>query len=193
MSLVSIRKIKIDVEEIHHERGPRRERPLLVGTAAAVVANPYAGRYQEDLMPFMAELRALGTELSRRLIERLGGAQAIEAYGKAAIVGEDGELEIGALWHEAGGWAMRQELGKPKAIVPAAKTVGSIGTRLMVPLGHIQAAYVRSHFGAADLTIWDGPRRGEVVYALAMATGGRVHARIGGLQADEIEGLDGLR
>jgi hypothetical protein len=88
---------------------------------------------------------------------------------------------------------MRQVLGERKAIVPAAKTVGGMGTRLMVPLGHTQAAYVRSHFGTAEMTVWDGPRRNEIVFGLVMATGGRVHARIGGLAASEIKGEDGLR
>jgi hypothetical protein len=187
-----IRKTQVGVEETWHERGPRRETPLRVAVAAAVIRNPFAGRYEKDLLPFMAELRDLGTLLSKALIERLG-ANKVEAYGKGAIVGEDGELEHGALWHEAGGWAMREVLGSPKAIVPAAKTVGTLGTRLMIPLGHIDAAYVRSHFGTAELTIWDAPRRDEIVYGLAMATGGRVHQRSGGLAAGDIKVNDGQR
>jgi hypothetical protein len=187
-----IRKTQVSVEETWHERGPRLSAPLRIGVAAAVIKNPFAGRFEADLLPFMAELRTLGTQLSKAIIERLG-SDAVEAYGKAAIVGEDGELEHGALWHEAGGWAMRAELGQPKAIVPAAKTVGPLGTRLMIPLGHIHAAYVRSHFGAAELTVWDAPRRDEIVYGLAMATGGRVHARSGGLQAGDIKVNDGQR
>ncbi len=192
-----IRKTHIGVEETWHERGPRRERPVRIAVGAAVIRNPFAGRYEPDLLPFMAELRALGTLLSKAMIERLGG-DPVEAYGKGAIVGEDGELEHGALWHEAGGWAMRAELahgteGQPKAIVPAAKTVGTLGTRLMIPLGHIQAAYVRSHFGTAELTIWDAPRRDEVVYGLAMATAGRVHERSGGLRVADIKVNDGQR
>lgn len=193
MSLVNVRKTQLSIEEVIHEGGDRAAPPLLVGTVLAVVDNPYAGRYEPDLMPFMAELRSLGQQLSERLAAALGGAEKVEAYGKAAIVGEDGELEHGAIWHEAGGWAMRQVLGERKAIVPAAKTVGGMGTRLMVPLGHTQAAYVRSHFGTAEMTVWDGPRRNEIVFGLVMATGGRVHARIGGLAASEIKGEDGLR
>jgi hypothetical protein len=134
-----------------------------------------------------------GVNVPCELVEALGGADKVQAYGKGAIVGEDGELEHGALWHEAGGWAMREVLGQPKAIVPAAKTIGYSGTRLMIPLGHVQAAYVRSHFGTAEMTIWDGPRRDEIVYGLAMATGGRVHSRIGGLAASDVKGNDGLR
>lgn len=193
MSPFDIRKVKISHEEIWHERGPRRDAPLIVGTALAVIRNPYAGRYEENLLGFQMDLRTLGAELSERLIAELGGAQKIEAYGKGVIVGEDGELEHGAVWHEAGGWAMREALGSPKAIVPAAKTIGGPGTRLMVPLGHIHAAYVRSHFNTAEMTVWDGPRRDEIAYGLVMATGGRTHARIGGLKAEEISVHDGQR
>lgn len=193
MSLVMVRKIKLDIEEIFHEGGPRISTPLRIAVATAVVANPYAGRYEDDLLPFMQELRGLGAQLSEQLIQALGGASQVQAYGKGAIVGEDGELEHGAVWHEAGGWAMREALGNPKAIVPAGKTIGGLGCRVMIPLGHIQAAYVRSHFGVAEMTVWDGPRRGEIAFGLAMATGGRIHARLGGLSAAEVKGEDGLR
>ncbi|MGY3176520.1 hypothetical protein ACVWYU_005953 [Pseudomonas sp. TE12234] len=193
MSLVMVRKVKLDVEEVFHEGGPRLSAPLRIAVATAVVANPYAGKYVEDLLPFMQELRALGAELSEQLIHTLGGAKHVQAYGKGAIVGEDGELEHGAVWHEAGGWAMREALRNPKAIVPAAKTIGGPGCRVMIPLGHIQAAYVRSHFGVAEMTVWDGPRRGEIAFGLAMATGGRIHARLGGLAASDVKGEDGLR
>lgn len=193
MSLVNVRKVKIDVEEVWHEGGERLGEPLLVAVAIAIVANPYAGRYEPDLLPFMGALRELGADLSSRLVAQLGGIPRVQTYGKGAIVGEDGELEHGAVWHEAGGWAMRETLGGPKAIVPSAKTIGGVGTRLMVPLGHIQASYVRSHFGTCEVTVWDGPRRNEIAFALAMATGGRVHSRLGGLQVSEVKGVDGLR
>jgi hypothetical protein len=193
MSLVKVRKYKLEIEEVWHEGGPLQEWPLRVAMAVAVVNNPFAGRYEADLMPFMAELRQVGSELSRRLVVALGGVAAVQAYGKGAVVGEDGELEHGAVWHEAGGWAMREALGNPKAIVPASKTIGGVGTRLIVPLGHIHAAYVRSHFGVADMTVWDGPRRGEIAFGLAMATGGRIHSRLGGLAAKDVKGGDGLR
>lgn len=188
-----IRKTALGVETIWHERGPGLEKPLLVGTAIAVIRNPFAGRYEPDLMPFQASLRELGRELASGLIAQLGGAERIEAYGKGIIVGEDGELEHGAVWHEAGGHGMREVLGQPKAIVPAAKTIGGPGTRLMVPLGHIHAAYVRSHFGTAEMTLWDAPRRDEIAFGLVMATGGRPHARIGGLKASDISVHDGQR
>ena len=193
MGLVRVRKVKVASEEIWHEGGASCATPLRVCVAAAVVENPYAGRYVEDITPFMQALRELGGDLSARVIAELGGRDAVQAYGKGAIVGEDGELEHGAVWHEAGGWALREALGEARAIVPAAKTVATLGARLIIPLGHRQAAYVRSHFGSAEMTIWDGPRRSEIVFGLAAATGGRVHARIGGLTASEIKGEDGLR
>jgi Amino acid synthesis len=188
-----IRKTQVSVETVWHERGPQLSQPLRIGTALAVIHNPFAGRYEPDLLAFQAGLRDLGRELAASLVQQLGGKSAIEAYGKGMIVGEDGELEHAAVWHEAGGWAMREALGEPKAIVPAAKTIGGLGTRLMVPLGHIRASYVRSHFGTAEMTIWDGPRRDEIVYGLVMATGGRPHARIGGLAASDIKVNDGQR
>lgn len=193
MSLVNIRKYKVEVEECWHEGGDRLATPLRIAVAMAVVKNPYAGRYQQNLLPFMQELRELGADLSARMIAALGGADVVQAYGKGALVGSDGELEHGAVWHEAGGWAMREALGQPKAIVPAAKSIGNVGDRLIIPLGHIQAAYVRSHFGSAEMTLWDGPKRDEIVFGLAMATGGRIHARLGGLAAEDVIGNDGLR
>jgi hypothetical protein len=193
MSVYDIRKTALTVETVWHERGPRLATPLLVGTSIAVIRNPFAGRYEADLMPFQASLRELGRELAAALIARLGGAERIEAYGKGIVVGEDGELEHGAVWHEAGGWAAREALGNPKAIVPASKTIGGPGTRLMVPLGHIHAAYVRSHFGTAEMTVWDAPRRDEIAFGLVMATGGRPHARIGGLAVSDISVHDGQR
>jgi hypothetical protein len=166
--------------------------PLRLAAAAAVVRNPYAGRYESDLLPFMAELRTLGSELAAELVGVLG-KDRVEAYGKAAIVGVNGELEHGAVWHEAGGWAMRAALGEPKAIVPAAKAVAGAGYRLMVPLHYIHAAYVRSHFNAMEVGVQDGPRPDEIVFALVMADGGRVHARLGGLSKAQVKVHDGQR
>lgn len=192
MSGFDIRKTQLSIEEVWHERGPRSEVPLRVATALAVIRNPFAGRYEPDIMAFQTGLRELGRQLSAQLIEALG-RETIQAYGKGAIVGEDGELEHGAVWHEAGGWALREALGGPKAIVPAAKTIGTLGTRLMIPLGHIHAAYVRSHFSTAEMTLWDGPRRDEIALGLAAADGGRIHERSGGLQVSGIKDNDGLR
>ncbi|MBA3478407.1 MAG: amino acid synthesis family protein [Lautropia sp.] len=192
MSLVEIRKKALTVETVFHEGGPPVESPLRMAAAVAVVRNPYAGRYEPDLMPFMAALRSLGTELAGELVDVLG-RDRVEAYGKAAIVGIDGELEHGAVWHEAGGWAMRQALGEPKAIVPAAKAVATAGFRLMVPLHYIHAAYVRSHFNTMDVGIQDAPRPREILFGLVMATGGRVHSRLGGLLKEKVSVNDGQR
>jgi hypothetical protein len=123
----------------------------------------------------------------------LGGVEQVEAYSKAAIVGTSGELEHGAVWHEAGGWAMRQVLGEPKAIVPSAKAVAHTGYRLMVPLHYIHAAYVRSHFNTFEVGIQDAPRPDEILFALVMADGGRIHARLGGLAKDQVSVHDGQR
>jgi len=192
MSLIEIRRKAIAVETVFHEGGPPVEKPLRMASAVAVVRNPYAGRYEPDLMPFMAELRSLGRELADELVDVLG-KDKVEAYGKAAIVGVDGELEHGAVWHEAGGWGMRQVLGEPKAIVPAAKAVANAGYRLMVPLHYIHAAYVRSHFNTMEVGIQDGPRPREILFGLVMATGGRVHSRLGGLLKEQVSVNDGQR
>lgn len=192
MSLIAIRKRSLTIETIHHEGGPVAETPLKLAAACAVIRNPYAGRYEPDLMPFMAELRSLGTSLAEELVGVLG-KENVEVYSKAAIVGVDGELEHGAVWHEAGGWAMRQVLGDPKAIVPAAKAVAATGYRLMVPLHYIHAAYVRSHFNSMEIGIQDAPRPNEILFGLVMGTGGRVHARLGGLTKEQVSVHDGQR
>ena len=191
--LVRVRKRGLTVETVHHEFGPGLERPLRLAAATAVVANPYAGRYVEDLSEFMSALRPLGSELAEELVDALGGADEVEAYGKAAIVGVNGELEHGAVWHEAGGWAMRAVLGEPKAIVPSAKAVAATGYRLMVPMHYVHAAYVRSHYNVMEIGVQDGPRPDEIVFGLVMADGGRVHARLGGLTKHEVTVHDGQR
>lgn len=191
MSLV-VRKRAVQVETVFHEGGPAPSRPLRVASATAVVSNPFAGRYAADLMPWMAELRGLGGELAQELVSALG-KDSIEAYGKAAIVGVNGELEHGAAWHEAGGWALREALGQPKAIVPAAKAVAGAGFCLMVPVHYIHAAYVRSHFNTVAVGLQDAPRPDEILYALVAADGGRVHARLGGLTKDQVSVGDGQR
>jgi hypothetical protein len=192
MSLIEIRKRSLTVETIFHEGGPVAPAPLKLAASCAVIRNPYAGRYEEDLLPFMAELRALGTLLAEELVATLGRSH-VEVYSKAAIVGVDGEMEHGAVWHEAGGWAMRTVLGDPKAMVPAAKAVAGAGYRLMVPLHNIHASYVRSHYNSMEVGIQDAPRPKEILFALVMGTGGRVHSRLGGLTKDGIKVHDGQR
>jgi len=192
MSLIAIRKRSLNIETIYHEGGPPADKPLRVAAACAVIRNPYAGRYEPDLLPFMAELRGLGTLLAEELVATLG-KDHVEAYSKAAIVGVNGELEHGAVWHEAGGWAMRAVLGEPKAMVPAAKAVAQTGYRLMVPLHYIHASYVRSHYNTTEIGIQDAPRPDEILFALVMADGGRIHSRIGGLSKDKVAVHDGQR
>jgi len=184
MPEVRIRKKQTVVEEIFHEGGPLAPVPLRRAAELAVIHNPFAGKYVEGISGFMDDLKPLGLDMARSLIQILGGdAKAIEGYGKGAIVGSAGELEHGALWHVPGGYAMREVLGGAKAIVSSTKKVGGPGTRLDVPITHINASYVRSHFDAMEIGIADAPRADEILLALVMTTGPRVHARIGGLKA----------
>ena len=189
-----IRKIAVLTEEILHEGGPAPSTPRRRGAALALVRNPYAGGYAPELQSGMEALKPLGLMLTDRLIAALGGdIEAIDGYGKGAIVGTAGEVEHGALWHVPGGYAMRERLGQAKAIVPSAMKVGGAGATLDVPLGHINAAYVRSHFDAMEVGISDGPRPDEILFCLAMTCGPRVHDRMGGLAAKDIKAWDGLR
>ena len=192
MSLIQIRKRSLTIETTYHEGGPVSDQPLKLAAACAVIQNPYAGRYEPDLHPFMAELRSLGTLLAQELIDTLG-KDNIEVYSKAAIVGVNGEMEHGAVWHEAGGWAMRSLLGDPKAIVPASKVVASAGYRLMVPVHYIHACYVRSHFNSMEVGIQDAPRPIEILFAWVLGTGGRINSRLGGLTKEAVSVHDGQR
>jgi amino acid synthesis protein len=193
MPEIAIRKHILTVEEIFHEGGPPAKTPLRRGAVVAVIRNPFAGRYVEEIAGFMDDLKPLGLQMAQDLVTALGGAKAIEGYGKGAIVGAAGELEHGALWHVPGGYAMREILGGVKAIVPSTKKVGGPGTRLDVPITHINASYVRSHFDAMEIGLADGPKADEIALALVMTTGQRIHARVGGLKASEVKGEDGLR
>lgn len=190
----TVRKYVMTVEEIFHEGGQPAEKPLKRGSVTAVIENPFAGRYEPDIEGFGDDLKPLGLEMSKRLIDLLGGdPAAIQGYGKGAIVGVNGELEHGALWHAPGGYAMRELLGDAKAIVPSSKKVGAAGTRLDVPVTHINASYVRSHFDAIEVGVCDAPRANEMSVVLVMTTGARIHARAGGLALEDVKGEDGLR
>ena len=213
MTLIDIRRVFTQVEDIHHEGGPRAAVPLRRGAIAAVLSNPYAGRYEPDILPMMAALNPVGLDMARRLLVAMDvAAERIQGYGKGAIVGAAGELEHGALWHVPGGYAMRELLGwqgdaaayakgissvvqtgNALAIVPSTKKVGGPGATLDVPLTHINASYVRSHFDAFEVRVPGAPRADEIVLILAMSTGARVHARVGGLAADAIAQWNGLR
>jgi len=213
MNLIDIRRIFTQVEDIFHEGGPRAAQPLRRGAIAAVLTNPYAGRYEPDILPMMEALNPVGLDLARRLLAAMDvPADRIQGYGKGAIIGAAGELEHGALWHVPGGYAMRELLGwkgdaaayakgissggqsgNALAIVPSTKKVGPPGATLDVPLTHINASYVRSHFDAMEVRVPGAPKADEMVVILAMSCGPRVHARVGGLAADAIAKWDGQR
>jgi hypothetical protein len=192
--MIEIRRVFTSVEDIHHEFGPPPATPLRRGAIAVVLTNPYAGRYEPDILPMMDALQGVGLDMAERLRAAMGvPAERIQGYGKGAIIGTAGELEHGALWHAPGGHAMREALGDAKAIVPSSGKVAVAGARLDVPITHLRASYVRSHFDAIEVGVADAPRPDELVLILAMTTGGRIHARAGGLKASEIKGEDGLR
>lgn len=194
MSEIKIRKQAILSEEIFHEGGPVASEPLRRVAMISVIENPFAGRYEPDITGFMKTLEPLGLAMAQRIIEVLGGdPSVVEGYGKGAIVGAAGELEHGALWHVPGGYAMRETLGDAKAIVPSTKKVGGVGARLDVPITHVDASYVRSHFDAMEVGLSDAPRANELALILVMTTGSRIHARVGGLDKKDIVGKDGLR
>lgn len=190
---VILRKLITTVEEIYHEGGPVADVPVKRASILAIIENPFAGRYEEDIQSFMEDLKPLGLDMSKKLVQLLGGADQIEGYGKGAIIGEAGELEHGALWHAPGGYAMRDQLAKSNAIVPSTKKVGGVGACLDVPITHVNASYVRSHFDAMEVGSNDAPRANEMALALVMSTGARIHSRSGGLEASQIKGEDGLR
>ena len=194
MPEVKIRKSVITLDEIFHEGGPVASVPLRRGAVCTVIENPYAGRYVEEIVGFIDDLKPLGLKMARDLIDALGGdPTVVEGYGKGAIVGEAGELEHAALWHAPGGYSMRELIPNSKAIVSSSKKVGGPGTRLDIPVTHTNASYVRSHFDAMEVGINDAPRKDEMLVALVMTTGPRIHNRAGGLKASEIKGEDGLR
>jgi hypothetical protein len=214
MNLIDIRRIFTQVEDIFHEGGPRAAVPLRRGAIAAVLTNPFAGRYEPDILPMMEALNPVGLDMARRLLAAMDvGTDRIQGYGKGAIIGAAGEQEHGALWHVPGGYAMRELLGwkgdaaaykrgeasaggqsgNALAIVPSTKKVGPPGATLDVPLTHINASYVRSHFDAMEVRVPGAPRPDEMIVILAMSTGARVHARVGGLAAEAIAKWDGQR
>lgn len=229
--MIEIRRVFTQVEDIFHEFGPAAAVPLRRGAIGAVLTNPFAGRYVQDILPMMDALQPVGIDMAQQLRAAMDvPASRIEGYGKGAIIGAAGELEHGALWHVPGGYAMRELLGwkgdrnayaqgtaqgaappagaaagsaglpgaagqpaNALAIVPSTKKVGAPGTTLDVPLTHINAAYVRSHFDAIEVRVPGAPLADEIVFILVMSTGARVHSRVGGLKAADIAQWNGLR
>ncbi len=190
-----IRKIIVQTDEVRVEMGRDIQPPVRKALAMAVIENPCAGRYVENLDELAAIGEELGALLGARCVEALGiePGQA-QSYGKAAIVGEAGELEhAAALLHPKLGAPLRVAVEKGAALVPSSKKIGGLGTAIDVPLGHKDAAYVRSHFDAMEARVADAPRANEIVVAIVVTDSGRPLARVGGLKASEIQGTDGLR
>ncbi len=192
---VKIRKIVTIVEETMTEAGREIAPPTRRAAALAVIANPFADRYEADLEVLMQAGEDLGKLLGEKAVAALGVAPStIESYGKAAIVGEGGELEhAAALLHPRMGKPLRQAVEKGAALVPSSKKMGGIGAAIDVPLGHKDAAYVRSHFDGMEVRVPDAPRHGEIVVAIAVTDSGRPLPRVGGLTTTEVKGEDGLR
>ncbi|MCR9178127.1 MAG: amino acid synthesis family protein [Alphaproteobacteria bacterium] len=190
-----IRKIAVWVEETLQEAGRPVSPASRKAVAVAVIRNPFAGRYVEDLNALMEAGEDLGALLGRRCVEALGIApDQVQSYGKAAMVGEAGELEhAAAILHPKLGAPLRRAVGGGAALVPSSKKMGGPGQVLDVPLGHKRAAYVRSHFDAIEVRLNDSPRSGEIMVAVAVTDSGRPLARVGGLSHDGVEGTDGLR
>lgn len=190
-----VRKFLLVVETTRREMGLALAAPTRKAAALAVIENPCAGRDVADLEELMAIGEELGGVLGEQAVAALGVPPgAIESFGKAAIVGELGELEhAAAILHPRLGKPLRGAVEKGAALVPSAKKMGGIGTAIDVPLGHKDAAYVRSHFDAIEVRVPDAPRAGEIVVAIALTDSGRPRPRVGGLTKDQIEGKDGLR
>ena len=195
MAIVKIRKLVTTVDEIHSEMGKTISPPTRRAAAIAVIQNPFAEFYQENLEDLMSVGEQLGSLLGKRCIQALGiKPSEAESYGKAALIGENGELEHGAaLLHPRMGAPLRREVGKGAALVPSSKKRGSMGDTLDIPLGHKDAAYIRSHFDSMEVRVNDAPRANEILVAIAITDSGRPLPRVGGLNAEEAEGKDGLR
>ncbi len=191
----TIRKIMTVVEETLQENGRDVSPPTRRAAAVAVIVNPFAGRYVEDLAPLIEIGEELGGLLAQRAVEALGidGAK-VQSFGKAAEVGENGELEhAAAILHPKMGAPFRKVLSKGAALIPSSKKRGGLGAVLDIPLGHKDAAFVRSHFDGMEVQINDAPRANEIVVAVAVTDSGRPLPRVGGLTHDEAKGEDGLR
>ena len=190
-----IRKIAVFLEEVHSEMGREIHPPTRRAAAVAVIENPFAGKYVEDLSELITIGDELGELLTQRAVDALGiPGPTAESYGKAALVGENGELEhAAAILHPKMGTPVRKVLGKGAALIPSSKKRGGLGTVLDIPLGHKDAAFVRSHFDGMEVRLNDAPRANEIMVAIAVTDSGRPLARVGGLRNDQIKGEDGLR
>jgi len=190
-----IRKIATFVEETHSEMGQSVQPPTRRAAAVAVLENPFAGKFSEDLSELISIGEQLGELLTQRAVAALGiPGPSAESYGKAAAVGENGELEhAAAILHPKLGTPVRRVLGKGAALIPSSKKRGGMGVVLDIPLGHKDAAFVRSHFDGMEVRINDAPRANEIMVAIAVTDSGRPLPRVGGLTKDQVKGEDGLR
>ncbi len=189
-----IRRIVTVVEETFSEGGMVLDKPTRRAASVAIIENPFSGRYVEDLAPLMAIGRTLGRILPERAVAALGVAsEKVESFGKAALVGEDGELEhAAALLHPELGAPFRGVLGGGAALIPSSKKRGAPGAPFDIPLGHKDAARVRTHFDGMEVRVADAPRANEIAVAIAVTDSGRPHPRVGGLTVDKVVGRDGL-
>ena len=189
---MKIRKLVTVVEEILEDGGMPAARPVKKVAAVAVIENPFAGRFVEDLAELIKTGEELGDLLGRRATAALGGP--VHSYGKAAVVGENGEYEhAAAILHPTLGTPFRAVVGGGKAIIPSAKKLGGPGTAIDVPLHYKDAAFVRTHFDAMEVRLGDAPKANEILVVLAVTDGGRPHPRVGGLTVAEARKEDGLR
>ena len=193
---VVVHRIQLTTRRTLRAAGADLKRPHRHGSITAVLANPFAGSHatEAQIDEWMTDLRPLAGEMAIELRDALtADGEEIETYGKGAIVGVSGELEIAAAWHVPAGAGLRAALGDPKAQVPSSKKVGALGSQIDIPLVHLHASYLRSHYDIEPVVVPDGPRPDEVVYALVMSTGARPAHRIGGFTIDDVHGDDGLR
>ncbi len=191
---MEVRKIVTIIEDVFIEGEKKVAKPVRKVAAIAVIKNPYAGTYQEDLNPLIDYSEEIGKVISERAVEALGKDRKVDSYGKAAIVGEKGELEhAAALLHPKLGTPLRSAVGGGKAIIPSVNKIGRMGDSIDIPLHFKDAAFVRSHFDGMTVSVSDAPKTDEILLAVAVTDGGRPNPRVGGLKKEEAKGEDGLR
>jgi hypothetical protein len=183
---IDIRRQVTTVEKVHHDGGPPLDRPIRRGWCASVIANPFAGKHVEELIPFMDSLEPLAHDMTFELLVALGATPPIiESYGKGAIIGSEGEMEHAAMWHAPAGAGIRRALSAGDAAVLGSMKIGPTGCTLDLSIGNMDVGNVRSHYDSIAVTVGDAPRPRELVLVVALATGGRPHSRLGSLVSAE--------